>query len=136
MDYLLGQPDRHAGNIMIDEGDNIRFIDAGSAFCGLSFSPGSDPKSFVPFYLRVFTPWKFNTLTPQERFNVMPTLKADADQALKAWVDAINEGQIVNILNQFNINPQPFVNRLNALRYYAGTKSDFLRKFYSNLPVR
>ncbi len=135
MDYLLGQPDRHAGNIMIDEGDNIRFIDAGSAFCGSSFAPGSDPKSFVPFYLRVFTPRKFNTLTPQERFNVTPSLKADSDQALKAWVDAINEGQIVSILNQFNINPQPFVDRLNALRYYAGPKSEFLRKFYSNLMI-
>ncbi len=135
MDYLLGQPDRHAGNIMIDEGDNIRFIDAGSAFCGTSFSPASDPKSFVPFYLRVFTPRKFNTLTPQERFNVLPVLKADSDQALKAWADGINEGQVVSILNQFNINPQPFVNRLNALRYYVGTKSEFLRKFYSNLMI-
>ncbi len=133
MDYLLGQPDRHAGNIMVDDGDNVRFIDAGSAFAGPSFSPATDPKSFVPFYLRVFTPRKFKTLTPEERFKVMPQIPANADEALKYWVDSINEGQIVAILNQFQINPQPVVNRLKALRDFPRPKSEFLRMFYSGL---
>lgn len=133
MDYLLGQSDRHFGNIMMDDGDNIRFIDAGSAFAGRSFNPGKDPKSFIPCYLRAFTTRKFKTLTPVEKNKFMPTLDTEADQALGFWIQNIDEGQIVKILNEYGINPDPVIERLYKMRGYLGSKSEFLRKFYSNL---
>ncbi len=133
MDYLLGQVDRHAGNMMMNDGLEVKMIDAGSTFAGNSFAPGRDPKSFVPFYLRAFSGRKFNVLTPKERFNVMPRLNSPSDAALKYWVDSIDEGQIVRLLHQYQINPEPFLSRLNKLRECPNSKSEFLAKFYSNL---
>jgi hypothetical protein len=131
MDYILGQADRHSGNIMIDDGENIRFIDAGSTFAGPSFNPANDPKSWVPYYLRVFTPHKFNKLTANEKFSAMPPLTGEADDALKSWIDSFNTKEIVQTLNLFQINPQPVLDRIKNLQNYPGTKSEFLRKFYS-----
>lgn len=133
LDYLCGQVDRHAGNLMLDDGHQFKLIDAGSSFAGSTFAPGKDPKSFIPYYLRVFSPRKFTILTPKERYNSLPQLTAAADAALKAWVDTLNDGQIINILHQYQINPQPVMDRLKAMRDYPGPKYEFLNKFYTNL---
>lgn len=133
MDYLLGQADRHSGNIMADDGGNVRFIDAGSAFAGPSFNPSADLKSFIPFYLRVFSGRKFKALTPKERYESMPSISTEADYALKFWLDSLPEGQIVATCNQFGISPQPIVDRLKALRDYPGPKNECLRRFFSGL---
>lgn len=132
MDYILGQTDRHAGNLMMDEGFRVRFIDAGSSFAGPSFNPDLDPKSWVPFYLRVLSPRKWSTLTQKEKFNFLPKLSADADRHLKGWIDSLDIDRIVELLNIYQLKAEFVVDRIEKLKDYFGTKSEFLRKFYSN----
>jgi hypothetical protein len=133
LDYLLGQTDRHAGNIMMDSSNNVKLIDAGSAFAGTSFNPGKDPRSFVPYYLRAFSIRKWNVLSPKERMETLPKPPAAAEDALKIWVDNLNEGSLIRLFNLYQINPQPVIDRLMMLRNYVGSKSEFLSKFYTNL---
>jgi len=133
VDYILGQTDRHSGNILIDEDHNIKFIDAGSSFSGPSFNPASDVKSWVPIYLRVYGPYKFNQLSPKQKFDSIPAASREGDLDLARWVSSISEREITEILNNYEINPQPVLNRLKMLKDYNGPKSEFLRKFYSNL---
>lgn len=135
MDYILGQSDRHFSNIMMDGNDNIKFIDAGSSFAGHSFNPAKDPKSFIPAYLRAFTPRKFKVLSPQERMKLMPDLTEEADRYLMYWVNDLDDGQIIKVLNEFQINAEPVINRLRTLRNYYGTKSEFLKKFWAGAPI-
>lgn len=132
LDYLLGNVDRHAGNILINEGEDVRLIDAGSTFAGPSFSPVTDSQNtFVPYYLRVFSDRKFSVLTPKEKYDLIPSVNRQVDEALAMWVKSIPDGQLVAKMNEFGINPQPVIDRLNALRSYPGTKSEFMRHFWS-----
>jgi hypothetical protein len=130
-DYILGNVDRHAGNLLINEGWDIRFIDAGSTFAGPSYNPSKDTKSHVPYYLRVFSDRKFSVLTPDEKFNIIPTISEESDKALSMWLNYLPEGRIVATLNEYGINPQYVIDRIKALKSYPGPKSEFLRKFFS-----
>jgi hypothetical protein len=133
LDYVLGNPDRHGGNIMIDKFGNLRLIDAGSAFAGPSFNPGKDPRSWVPFYLRVFSGRKWKELTPESKMDVLPRLSHGVEDALAHWVYLISVHKLTELLNKFGINPTPTIDRLMELKNYFGPKSEFIRKFYSNL---
>lgn len=131
IDYLCGQSDRHFGNVMVDESGHIKFIDAGSAFSGVSFNPAQDPKSFAVCYLRAFLSRKYKELTPKERFEQFPSLHPEVDKQFKNWIDGINERNLVEILNKFNINPQPVIDRLKRIKSYPKSKSEFLNRFWS-----
>lgn len=133
LDYILGQTDRHANNMMMNRNGDIKLIDAGSAFAGYSFSPATDAKSFIPFYLRVFCQRDFKTLTPLEREEIMPKISGEADMALTHWIDNLPEGNMVKLMSEYGINPDPSISRLKTLKSYPGSKSEFIRKFYSNL---
>jgi GNAT superfamily N-acetyltransferase len=55
LDYVLGNPDRHSQNIMVDpDNKSVKLIDHGSALAGPSFDPSEDSNSFIPFYLRAW----------------------------------------------------------------------------------
>jgi hypothetical protein len=132
LDYVLGQVDRHAGNMLVNPGWDVKLIDAGSTFAGRSFSPSQDSKStFVPFYLRVFSDRKFSVLTPLEKYNIIPKLGEDSDKALGFWLKNLPEGQLVAKMNEYGINSQPVIDRLNAIRSFNGPKFEFLRRFFS-----
>lgn len=132
MDFILGQVDRHAGNVLINSGWDVKFIDAGSTFAGPSFSPSTDSKNtFVPYYLRVFSDRKFTVLTPKEKYDLMPTINQQSEDGLKHWIDSLPEGQLVATMNEYGINPEPEINRLRQLRAYPGLKTEFLKKFFS-----
>lgn len=133
LDYILGQTDRHANNMMMNRNGDVKLIDAGSAFAGPSFSPATDPKSFIPFYLRVFCQRDFKTLTPTEREEIMPKISKEADVALAHWIDNLPEGNMVKLMSEYGINPDPSISRLKTIKSYPGSKSEFIRKFYSNL---
>ncbi len=133
LDYLLGMPDRHKSNIMINKEHDVKLIDAGTTFAGYSFNPGKDPKSFIPSYLRSFTKRKFNVLTPEERYGYLPFSTKYVSDLLKYWIDGLPDGQIVRVLNQYGIDPGPFLKRLEDIRNYPGSKIEFLNKFYSTL---
>jgi hypothetical protein len=134
LDGLLANCDRHAGNILINEGEDVRLIDGGTTFAGPSFNPGTDSQNtFVPFYLRVFSDRKFNVLTPQEKYAIMPSVTKEVDLALAAWVNSISDGQLVAKMNEYGINPDPVINRLKKLRAYPGSKCDYVRKCWAGL---
>jgi hypothetical protein len=131
LDYLLGSVDRHAGNAMLNKGLEFKLIDAGSSFAGNSYNPAKDQKSFVPYYLRAFSPRNFKVLTPQERLKAMPHSSDSCDEALKYWIETLPTGQIVNEMVKLGINPEPFINRLHAIQDFGGKKSEFLRAFFA-----
>lgn len=133
LDYFLGQIDRHAGNILVDSLNNFKLIDAGSTFAGPSFSPATDPRSFIPVYLRAATSKDFNNLTPIERLNRMPQPTTQGEAALRNWIHNLPEGQVINLLNKYGINPQPVLDRLNRLKSYNGPVYEFLNKFWAGV---
>jgi hypothetical protein len=134
LDYLLGQCDRHSGNIMLGlEHMDVKFIDAGSAFAGHSYNPAIDSKSFIPFPLRAYSGRKFNALTPDERFKLMPRQDAIKETAFNYWINYLDEGKIIRLLNLYGINPAPFAERLARIRQHQGPKSEFLIKFFSGV---
>jgi hypothetical protein len=64
LDFVLGNPDRHAGNLMVRD-DDVKLIDHGSAFAGTAFDPANDKYSFTPYYLRAWSDGKFSTMSPE-----------------------------------------------------------------------
>lgn len=132
LDYLLGQTDRHAGNVLFKEG-GIKLIDAGSAFAGESFDPGKDPKTYIPIYLRAFSTKRFSEMDPIERVKMMPRPTFEGDKSLEAWVNNISEEQISNLLKEYGINPNPILHRLTVLKEWNGSKSEFLNKFWAGV---
>jgi hypothetical protein len=134
LDYLLGQTDRHAGNVLVNKHTGeFKLIDAGSAFAGPSFSPTTDSRSFIPVYLRGVTSNEFSVLTPQERYQRMPKPSLSGQEGLKVWVQNLPEGVIINLLNKYGINPQPVMDRLQRVRDYSGPVHEFLNKFWSGV---
>lgn len=133
-DYLLGNPDRHGGNILIGPNDEIALIDHGSAFAGRSFNPALDPYSFIPFYLRVFRYDGFMTASPAEKLRRMPSLSKGTDAIVAAWVNNIQEGPIAQICDEYQIDPTAIIERLRRLKA-APFKSHFLNRFFAGVPV-
>lgn len=132
LDWILGNPDRHSQNIMLDpSGTRVYLIDHGSAMAGQAFDPANDDNSFIPFYLRAFTGRRFKEMHPDERVHFMPTLSASVDRQFETWLDEINEKQIEAILSDYNINPEPALMRLAKLKAMPGQKSVALNKLWA-----
>jgi hypothetical protein len=133
LDYLMGNTDRHAGNVLSDM-ENFKLIDAGSAFAGNSFSP-LDPKTFIPIYLRAFSGRDFKVLTPQERFEFMPKLSDSQEPILLNWLQNIPVGAILHLMHRYGLNSDPFMTRYNKMMSYPGKKSEFITKFWAGVTV-
>lgn len=120
LDYVAGQTDRHANNILVgpqEDGWPVALIDAGSAFAGPDFAPGRDQNSFVPYYLRVFGPDKsWNSLDTEERAEVLPRLPLARDMDFRNWVLSIDPKDVEKTLLRYGINPGASVTRLEAVQ--------------------
>lgn len=120
LDWVLGNPDRHADNMMVsNDGQYFALIDHGSAFAGTSFDPAYDKKSFVPFYLRAWSGQRFNNLPVADKLARMPTVNEKMRAELKAWVNDIHGDRIAGICARFGIDPAPSIERLGLLRVAA-----------------
>lgn len=85
IDWVLGNVDRHSGNILVAPGRAVYLIDHGSTLAGQNFAPATDPSSFVPFYLRAWAPqWK--TMTTDARRKAMPDGTPGLHVAFRHWV--------------------------------------------------
>jgi hypothetical protein len=115
LDYVAGQVDRNAGNVMA-RGDEVKLIDAGSAFAGDDFSPATDRSTFVPYYLRALAPDDFQSLSPQQAHAALPRLHGTSDEALKAWLLALDPAALAAPLARYGIDPGPAERRLAALQ--------------------
>ncbi len=115
IDYVLGNSDRHAANLMLNPNGNIKLIDHGSAFAGPGFSPGKDENSFVPFYLRYLAGDSFYEMDPEDRLETMPHLPEGHDRVFAQWVHELDVGTLTYLLQKFGINDAPSVDRLNKV---------------------
>ena len=132
IDYVLGNPDRHSQNMMVDpDNRQVRLIDHGSALAGGSFDPAEDDNSFIPFYLRAWTDRKFKEMQPHERTRAMPGLNTRAEQVFDQWVDSIDEDILAAILHDYNVDPGPALERLAIVRAMPGPKWTVLNKLWS-----
>lgn len=118
LDFVLGNPDRHANNLMVREGD-VKLIDHGSAMAGPAFDPAHDEYSFTPFYLRAWAPGKFSQLTPEQKLKYMPRLDRQAEEGLRAWLDQLHATDIDRVLYRYGVNPEPARERLARLKVLA-----------------
>lgn len=115
LDYVLGNPDRHAANLMLNPQGTIKLIDHGAAFAGEHFSPGHDADSFVPFYLRYLAGDSFYEMDPEMRLETMPHLPKDHDQVLAQWVHELDQETLRYLLMKYGINPEPSMDRLKEI---------------------
>lgn len=121
LDAVLGNPDRHANNLMADttgdtpQGD-VKLIDHGSAMAGKDFDPAHDENSFVPYYLRAWATGSFNSMDEEQKLKVMPRLSGPAIDEIHEWMGTINAHELQLELTRYGIDPEPAMERLARLR--------------------
>ncbi len=116
VDFILGNPDRHAGNILINKEGDIKLIDHGSTFAGPSFDPANDSKSFIPAYLRAWYSDNFIKLTPEQRLSHMPSCPRQAEESYDVWLDSITVEDISKLLDEYGIIDRASIQRFETLR--------------------
>lgn len=121
LDFVLGNPDRHANNLMADStGDtphaDIKLIDHGSAMAGVDFDPANDQDSFVPYYLRAWVHGPFNSLPVDGKLKVMPRVDDHMADELHEWVSNLHAHDLQARLLRYGINPEPAMARLAKLK--------------------
>jgi hypothetical protein len=119
IDFVLGNPDRNAGNVMSRGGDVV-LIDHGSSMAGLHFDPANDRNSFVPFYIRALAPHDFDNLPTSEKLRQMPRASSKVESELQTWLLSLDEGELTKNLTRFGVDPQPAVIRLKKLKEACG----------------
>jgi hypothetical protein len=122
LDFVLGNPDRHANNLMVKDGD-VKLIDHGSAMAGEGFDPAHDRYSFTPYYLRAWAPGKFSQLGADEKLKYMPRLDRQAEENFKGWLDGLHATDLDRILYRYGVNPGPAKERLAKLKALATGKA-------------
>jgi len=118
LDAILANSDRHGNNVMCCDKD-IKLIDHGSAFAGQNFSPATDKKTFVPFYLRFKCPKGFRRLDTIEKLEIMPRIDKATEKQLRDWVEYISIDKLKRTLEEYGINPDPSVQRFYKLKMQA-----------------
>ncbi len=116
MDMVLANPDRHAGNILISDDNDIKLIDHGSAFAGPSFDPANDSKSFVPFYLRAWYGDNFTKLSLEQRLTHLPSCPREAETSWNTWVDELNPAVFEEVMAAYGIVDPSVIERLQNLK--------------------
>lgn len=119
LDYMLGNVDSHGQNIMVspkEEGYIAKLIDHGSAFAGDDFNPAYDPETWVPYYLRIWTAFRWNELTQKEKLDAMPKANTTTVQMLKHWISSIDPTDIGRICQKYGIKAGPSLDRLQKLK--------------------
>jgi hypothetical protein len=117
LDYVTGNSDRHANNIMLNDRNDLRLIDHGSAFAGKSFDPVYDKNSFVPFYMRAWAPGDWASMTTEQKMSYLPRSESPEilDQ-LGTWVASLSETALAHTLTKYGIDPRPSVKRLMKVK--------------------
>lgn len=120
LDFVLGNPDRHARNMMVNPDGVIKLIDHGSAFAGRAFDPARDRNSFVPFYLRAWAPDRFNAAPLEQKVRWMPRLGRADESSLRGWLDERSGERLRSVLTRYGVAAQVCVERLDRLRALLG----------------
>lgn len=122
IDYVLGNPDRHGQNVMVDPEGAVRLIDHGSAFAGTEFDPAHDGGSFVPYYLRAWAlDENFNKLSPEDKIRNLPRVPHSVAQELKTWAANISVENLKYICQKYGIDPSATLARLGKFHIMIAT---------------
>lgn len=116
LDFVLGNPDSHAGNIMASNKGVVKLIDHGSAFAGNHFAPGHDQYSFTPFYLRYTAPAPFHDLDHDEQMKYLPQVSDLVQNHIWDWIQGLREAPLVAHAAAFGIEPEPECERLRVIK--------------------
>lgn len=122
--FILGDGDSHGRNVMV-KNDKIYLIDHGSAFADYNFDPSTDENIFIPYILRLGR--IKDSMSDEQKIEKMPYIDCpEVKKAVETWLFSIDKNKMINILNNFDINPGPFVERLKKLqnRVLAGGSID------------
>lgn len=122
IDAVLGQTDRHGANIMVspdEDGYKIALIDQGSALAGISFAPGTDPKSFIPYYLRVWRAKDWKDLDLEQKLKAMPEVHGDNEEYLRQWTLGLRTEDLESILVRYGVTAQASLARLAQFKQMA-----------------
>lgn len=115
LDFVLGNPDRHAQNVMVSKEGQITMIDHGSAFAGSMFSPDKDTKSFVPFYLRYNTR-EFNKMDRERKLAIMPKMPRLMHKKFVEWIGKLDASKMAQEIQRFGISPAACLKRLEIIK--------------------
>lgn len=118
LDYVLGNPDRHANNLMA-KGDDVQLIDHGSAFAGYGFDPAHDENSFIPYYLRAWADGRFSKMTAEQKLKVMPRLDRQTADTVGEWLNGLHGEDLDRVLLRYGVDPGPAKQRLAKLKALA-----------------
>lgn len=121
IDFILGNTDRHANNMMVDAEEpaaqaDVKLIDQGSSMAGSDFDPANDRNSFVPYYLRAWAPMAFNKLPSDDKIKTIPRISDQAEKDLRNWIDGLHSDELTIVLSRYGINPGPACDRLAKLK--------------------
>ena len=119
LDYVLGNSDRHAQNIML-RGEEVQLIDHGSALAGAEFAPATDKFTFIPFYLRVLAPPDFSDWEPHEQLRHLPRLHPHQADEFGKWLHALDDKMLEETLHRYGIEAEPAVRRLKSVQAATG----------------
>lgn len=114
MAYILGDVDQHGGNFMTN-GHDLYSIDHGTSFADDTFTHGGDGKTFIPYILRAGR--VRSKMSPTEKLDLMPKIdNPEVLNHLKYWIFSLDSNRLTEILNKYQIDPEPSVKRLNELK--------------------
>lgn len=135
MDYVLGNPDRHSQNIMVNKSTKqIYLIDHGSALAGKHFDPAHDSSSFIPYYLRAWSSRQFSAMTPGQRVHFMPRAGTSGLLELTEWITNLDTSALKNLLSSLGVaDPQPYVNRLESIKTSIEPKDETVNKLWAGV---
>jgi hypothetical protein len=122
LDYVLGNPDRHSGNVMFRQGE-VRLIDHGSALAGIDFRPAQDKYSFIPYYIRAVAPGDFDKLSPAQKLLSLPRLYTPINEEFGKWIQGLSEEPLSKLLIISGIDPLPSLARLDTIKEAAKIQS-------------
>ena len=123
LDFVLGNPDSHGQNVMVNAENAIRLIDHGSAFAGTEFDPAHDNGSFVPYYLRAWAlDENFNHIDLDKKLKCLPRVPSAVAAELKKWAAEINPENLQYIMKKYGINPEPTMDRLKQVMIGLGAQ--------------
>lgn len=133
LDYVLGNPDRHGSNILVDpDTGKMVLIDHSSAFAGENFNPGKDVNSFVPFYLRFNAPNNFQTLSAADKYKLMSRPTAKDEERFKAWLRSFNRVLFYDAVGRYGIPTEPIRQRFEMV-IASGNPVDYVNRMWSGV---
>lgn len=115
LDYLLGNGDRLDGTVYVDPDSSAAYLCGNERAFAENFRPADDKRSFLPCYMRVWGPARWNSLIPAEKRAQWPGASV-LDGELSEWLLGLLEEPVKLACSERGLDPLPVLARLGALR--------------------